>query len=377
MARARNIKPGFFKNEDLAECSPWARLCFIGLWTLADREGRLEDRPKRIKGELFPYESFDAEPLLQELACYGFIERYEVDGARIIAIPKFADHQTPHIKEKASELPEKQGASTGLKRDADTQNNAVVPSYTEEIQDKSETSPGQAPDKHGASTVQEPDKPRKGSCQHPLNPESLNLNPDSLNPESTGVPPVVGGAQVRTSPATAPPVDNFSEPQGLATAGEAEPEKSAAACEPERTAATAKPDKPQQADRAKSASKTRRGTCLPDGWQLPKSWGEWALTERPDLTEADVRREAAQFADYWHAKAGGDARKADWEATWRNWIRKGEEFRRQKNRNLPAARASPVASAPNADAQWIRPQSEQAFDAAYEKLFGVTIDAAV
>ena len=48
MARARNIKPGFFANENLAECDPLARLLFAGLWCLADREGRLEDRPKRI-----------------------------------------------------------------------------------------------------------------------------------------------------------------------------------------------------------------------------------------------------------------------------------------------------------------------------------------
>jgi len=93
MARARNIKPGFFKNEDLAECSLGARLCFIGLWTLADREGRLENRPKRIKGELFPYDSFEIEPLLQELARYGFIEHYEAGGVQVIAIPNFAKHQ--------------------------------------------------------------------------------------------------------------------------------------------------------------------------------------------------------------------------------------------------------------------------------------------
>jgi len=50
MARSRNIKPGFFRNEMLAECSPLARLLFAGLWCLADRFGRLEDRPKRICG---------------------------------------------------------------------------------------------------------------------------------------------------------------------------------------------------------------------------------------------------------------------------------------------------------------------------------------
>ena len=59
MARARIIKPSFFKNEELSECSYEARLLFIGLWTLADREGYVEYRPKRIKAELFPYDTVD------------------------------------------------------------------------------------------------------------------------------------------------------------------------------------------------------------------------------------------------------------------------------------------------------------------------------
>lgn len=99
MARARNIKPGFFKNEDLAECTPWARLCFAGLWTLADRKGRLEDRPKRIKGELFPFDTVDVEPLLQELVRFKFIVRYEIDGFKAIQILEFAKHQSPHYSE--------------------------------------------------------------------------------------------------------------------------------------------------------------------------------------------------------------------------------------------------------------------------------------
>jgi hypothetical protein len=102
MARARNIKPGFFKNEDLAECSPWARLCFAGLWTLADREGRLEDRPKRIKGELFPYDSIEVEPLLQELERFKFIVRYETEGMKAIQIAEFKRHQSPHYSESQS-----------------------------------------------------------------------------------------------------------------------------------------------------------------------------------------------------------------------------------------------------------------------------------
>ena len=49
MARARSLKPGFFRNADLVELPMEARLMFAGLWVLADREGRLEDRPKQIK----------------------------------------------------------------------------------------------------------------------------------------------------------------------------------------------------------------------------------------------------------------------------------------------------------------------------------------
>jgi len=102
MARARNIKPGFFKNEDLAECTPWARLCFAGLWVLADREGRLEDRPKRIKGELFAYDSVEVDPLLCELEERGFLVRYRNQDGSFIQISKFSTHQTPHYSEKPS-----------------------------------------------------------------------------------------------------------------------------------------------------------------------------------------------------------------------------------------------------------------------------------
>jgi len=105
MARARNIKPGLYKNENLAECSIWARFIFPGLWMLADREGRMEDRPKRIKGELLPYDTVDVDPLLDELALNGFILRYQLAGQCFIQICKFAEHQAPHVREQASTIP--------------------------------------------------------------------------------------------------------------------------------------------------------------------------------------------------------------------------------------------------------------------------------
>lgn len=103
--RSRNIKVGFFRNEELVEVSPLGRLLFIGLWCLADRKGLLEDRPKKIKLEVIPYDVVDCNKLLQELHTHGLISRYSVNGKNYIAIPKFLRHQRPHQNEKSSELP--------------------------------------------------------------------------------------------------------------------------------------------------------------------------------------------------------------------------------------------------------------------------------
>jgi hypothetical protein len=147
MARARNIKPGFFLNDKLAECDPLARLLFAGLWCIADREGRLEDRPKRIKAEVLPYDDCDPDDLLNQLAQRGFIIRYEVDGNRYIQITNFKKHQNPHVKEAPSIIP---------------------PPPEQEL----------APEKHCTSTVQTPEKHDKDPA------DSLKLIPDSLKPHT-------------------------------------------------------------------------------------------------------------------------------------------------------------------------------------------------
>ena len=103
--RSRNIKPGFFKNDTLAELDFAGRILFIGLWGLADREGRLEDRPKKIKAEVFPYDEVNVGAFLGELARLGFILRYEVAGERYVQIVHFDRHQNPHPREAASTIP--------------------------------------------------------------------------------------------------------------------------------------------------------------------------------------------------------------------------------------------------------------------------------
>jgi hypothetical protein len=160
MARARNIKPGLYKNEDLAECSIWARYIFPGLWTLADREGRLEDRPKRIKAELLPFDGENVDKLLQELHNHKFLVRYQNGDGAFIQIAKFLKHQSPHYSEKKSVIKP-----------------PALPEYDPTIC-------GQTP----GVVQEEPEKTPsiKTGSQPPdsLIPDSLVLNPDSPNPET-------------------------------------------------------------------------------------------------------------------------------------------------------------------------------------------------
>lgn len=164
--RARNIKPGFFQNEDLVECSFGARLLFIGLWCLADREGRLEDRPKKIKMEIFPADNVDCDALLDELKKYNFIIRYEAEGGRYIEVVNFAKHQKPHIRESESEIPPRQAMSGKNKTCGSTLEGHST--------------------NHG-SALAVPNTDLGSDEPSPRRPDSLN--PDSLNPESITPPP--------------------------------------------------------------------------------------------------------------------------------------------------------------------------------------------
>jgi hypothetical protein len=108
MARARNIKPSFFQNEELGELPALARLAFIGMWTIADYKGCIEFRPKRLKIQLLPYDDCDLEQLTINLDKSGFIRIYSVSGQRFIKILNFEKHQNPHKNEKdaGSEIPD-------------------------------------------------------------------------------------------------------------------------------------------------------------------------------------------------------------------------------------------------------------------------------
>lgn len=172
MARTRNIKPSFFTNEVLAECAALARLLFAGLWTHADRDGRLEDRPRRLKVQILPYDDCDVHSLLDELASRGFITRYAARGDNYIQINAFLQHQSPHKDEQSNCFP--------------------APPCDEK------TCTVQTPYMHGASTVHAPVK-------SPLLPSSLTLNPICLPPSACACPETTERSEPSATPKASEP----------------------------------------------------------------------------------------------------------------------------------------------------------------------------
>lgn len=110
MPRSRTVKGGFFRSPDIQHTPVGCRLLFISLWTQADREGRLEDLPWKIRDEAFPYDVDITEQHVDEwleiLDRRDLITRYVIDGQPLIFITKWRTHQHPHPKEAESKLPE-------------------------------------------------------------------------------------------------------------------------------------------------------------------------------------------------------------------------------------------------------------------------------
>lgn len=106
MARIRTVKPEFFLDDELGQLPALTRLLFIGLWCLADRDGRLEDKPAKIKVQVLPYDDMDINKALEQLEAGRYIIRYEVEGRKVILVRNFAKHQVIHHTEKESEFPD-------------------------------------------------------------------------------------------------------------------------------------------------------------------------------------------------------------------------------------------------------------------------------
>ena len=183
MARARNIKPSFFINENLVELPFETRLLFIGLWTLADRQGYLEDKPKKIKMALFPADDVNVDQMLSELQERKFLIRYMANDRKCIFLPKFAKHQNPHHKESINDVPRYSPEQDLVKPEANigqTQGKANAGINVSETKNHISDLNSIAYDDDNQSPRQALDKPQSSPADI-LITDSLNLIPDSLN----------------------------------------------------------------------------------------------------------------------------------------------------------------------------------------------------
>ena len=89
--------------------------------------------------------------------------------------------------------------------------------------------------------------------------------------------------------------------------------------EPKPSHTEPEPDKKKR-EAIASPKEAVRGSRLASDWTLPSDWLDWSV--KAGLSEPDIRREAERFRDYWISKPGREAVKVDWQATWRNWMRK-------------------------------------------------------
>lgn len=249
MARARNIKPSFFTNEQLSDNCPLGRLLFIGLWTISDYKGDLEWKEKTLKIQLLPWDDCSIKELAINLDKSGLVRFYS-DGIKVyLNIPNFEKHQNPHKNEK--------------------EKGSDIPSYTDSMRQLIDLK-GLTINRDKSGFIQE--------CSHSDRADSLLLNPESpiLNPDIT----------------------------------------------PSAPSATPK-------------KKTKSGSRLPDDWRPTQEHVDAAMMLNPGYSREWFSATAHKFRDYWVAKTGKDATKADWLATWRNWVRNDLEFNRGKNNAKP------------------------------------------
>jgi len=102
MARIRSIKPEFWTDETLTECSLSARLLFIGMWNFADDRGNISRSTKQLKMKIFPADNIDVSPYVDELITHGLLIEYSVSGKNYLHIKGFTKHQVINRPSKSS-----------------------------------------------------------------------------------------------------------------------------------------------------------------------------------------------------------------------------------------------------------------------------------
>lgn len=113
MLRKRTLDPELLRDDRFSELPVGARLLMVALPCLADRNGRLWLKPKRIKADLFPYDdgisAQDIQRWIEALAAETvdppYLILYKVGDAVAVEIQGFVDAHRPHPNEMRGAIP--------------------------------------------------------------------------------------------------------------------------------------------------------------------------------------------------------------------------------------------------------------------------------
>ncbi len=287
MSKIRGIKPTIWTDDKFVTLDPLARLLFLGMWGEACDNGHVEDSVVQLKIRLLPMDACNVADLLHQLLESGMVQRLE----DCLKIKNLAKHQK--VPDRRFLTLCAHCASDGSSR------------YTEA--DLLRTPGKRGPEKKNTAGKRSPDTPSTAGNPPPDAPNtSGSTTPDAGHPTSTRR---AHGGQPASGP---PPLDGDGDGDGdgdkpVVALGRGSGGRAAVASE----LATSTPASPPPA---------KRGTRLdPEAFTPSEASRKAIIADHPGL---DLRREHARFVDYWTAKTGKDATKLDWDATWRNWMRR-------------------------------------------------------
>ncbi len=118
MARIRSIKPEFWVSEQIGECSPKARLLFVGLWTFCDDNGIHPAKVGTLKAEVFPHDDYtkeEVQSLIDELVKNGLVGEFSNRSTTYWHVLTWEKHQKIDKPSKKYPLPSDEG-STPIRR---------------------------------------------------------------------------------------------------------------------------------------------------------------------------------------------------------------------------------------------------------------------
>jgi len=97
---------------------------------------------------------------------------------------------------------------------------------------------------------------------------------------------------------------------------------SAPQCAEDEIAMPREKERERETTEAKASVPRKRAKRIPEDFAITETMRAWGRENTPTV---DGPQETVKFINYWQAKAGRDATKLDWVATWRNWMLNAKE----------------------------------------------------